>query len=119
MLILFNTSSKFIDRFLGFMSTNTGLKPLIITEFISETQVKVGTIISFFFLYKFLSINILIKLAEDPEFTKVLYFTPNHLDHFFSNSKTFFDCVRTKSLFLINFLTSFISEFKKLLCING
>jgi hypothetical protein len=33
------------------MSTKTGLNPFIITEFISETQVKVGTIISFLFVF--------------------------------------------------------------------
>ena len=27
------------------------------------------------------------KFAEDPELTKTEYFTPNHSDHFFSNSK--------------------------------
>ena len=29
--------------------------------------------------------------ADTPEFTKVEYLTPNHFDHFFSNSRTFFD----------------------------
>ena len=28
---------------------------------------------------------------DPPEFTKTLYFTPSHLDHFDSNSLTFFD----------------------------
>ena len=31
------------------------------------------------------------KFAEDPELTNVEYLTPNHFDHFFSNSSTFFD----------------------------
>ena len=56
------------------MSTKTGLNPFIITEFISETQVKVGTIISFLFLFLFKVFNaeIVIKFAEDPEFTKIM-----------------------------------------------
>src|SRR3989338_5034501 len=33
-------------------------------------------------------------LADLPEFTKPLYLTPSHFDHFSSNSRTFFDCVR-------------------------
>ena len=37
-----------MDRFFGFMSTNTGLNPDIMTELISDTQVNVGTITSFF-----------------------------------------------------------------------
>jgi hypothetical protein len=51
----------------------------------SETHVSDGTIISFFFLFLFkaFKIEIVIKLAEEPEFTKVEYFTPSHLDHFF------------------------------------
>ena len=67
------------------MSTKTGLKPFKMTEFISETHVKVGTIISFFFLLLLIAFNIdiEIKFAEDPELTNVEYFTPNHLDHFF------------------------------------
>jgi hypothetical protein len=65
----------------------------MITEFISETHVKAGTIISFLFLFLFNAFNaeIVIKFAEDPEFTKTEYFVPTHLDHFFSNSFTFFD----------------------------
>ena len=59
----------------------------------SDTQVCVGTITSFFFLEIIFKILRLIKFAEDPEFTKVLYFTPSHLDHFFSNSITFGPCV--------------------------
>ena len=30
-----------------------------------------------------------IKLADDPEFTKVEYFTPSHLDHFFQTQILF------------------------------
>ena len=41
-----------------------------------------------FFKDKLFNINILNKLAEDPELTKTLNFTPSHLDHFFSNSIT-------------------------------
>ena len=51
----------------------------------SETHVRVGTIISFFFLFLFIAFKIEmdIKLEDDPELTKVEYFTPSHLDHFF------------------------------------
>ena len=49
------------------MSTKTGLKPFKMTEFISETHVKVGTIISFFLLLLIaFNIDIEIKIAEDP-----------------------------------------------------
>ena len=41
-------------------------------------------IISFLTLFNSLRMCVEIKFAEDPEFTKVLYFTPSHLDHFFS-----------------------------------
>jgi len=72
------------------MSTNIGLKPFIIIEFTSETHVSVGTIISFLekFLFKICKIFILIKFADDPELTNIEYFTPNHLDHFFSKFST-------------------------------
>ena len=72
------------------MSTNLGLKLLIITELISETQVKLGTII-FFFFDKIFKIFIDKIFAELPEFTKTLYFTPSHLDHSFSNFFTNLD----------------------------
>ena len=59
----------------------------------SETQVSDGTMISFLFLFLLIAFSnkIDIKLAEEPELTKVEYLTPSHLDHFFSNSATFFD----------------------------
>ena len=67
------------------MSTKTGLKPFKITALISETHVRVGTIISFLFLFLFnvLSIESVIKLAEDPEFTNTECLQPSHFDHFF------------------------------------
>ena len=67
----------------------------------SETQVSDGTMISFLFLFLLIAFSnkIDIKLAEEPELTKVEYLTPNHLDHFFSNSSTFFDWVKMTSLF--------------------
>ena len=42
------------------------------------------------------------------ELTNALYLEPNHLDHFFSNSKTFFDAVNLGSFFkkLITFFKS-------------
>ena len=46
------------DRFDKLMSTNIGLNPFKITELMSETQVSVGTIISFFLLFFFNSFNI-------------------------------------------------------------
>ena len=73
------------------------MNPLIKTEFISETHVRVGTIISFFFLFLFKDLNIdrVIKLADDPEFTKTENLVPSHLDHLLSNSLTFEACVKT------------------------
>ena len=80
------------------MSTNTGLKLFWITEAISETQVSVGTIISPL-PFKIFKAKMDSKFAEDPEFTKTLYLTPSHSDHFFSNSFTFVDCVKIFLLF--------------------
>ena len=55
------------------------------TALISETQVNVGTIISFLFLFllRVFKSKIVKKFADEPEFTKTEYFTPSHLDHFF------------------------------------
>ena len=92
-----------MDRFEKLISTKTGLKQFIITEFISDTQVNDGTIISFFLLslFKIFKAAIVIKFAEEPEFTKTECLTPSHLDHLFSNSLTLFDCVNT-IFFLLN-----------------
>ena len=60
-----------------------------------------------------------IKFAEDPELTNVEYLTPSHWDHFFSNTSTFFDWVKTIFFFCKIFFTSNISEDVKLLSING
>ena len=59
----------------------------------SDTHVKRGNynFILSLFLFKYFSAEIEMKLADEPEFTYVEYLTPNHLDHFFSNSITFFD----------------------------
>ena len=48
----------------------------------SDIQVKLGTMISplTFNIFKH---NKDKKFAEEPELTKTLYFTPNHLDQFF------------------------------------
>ena len=81
--------SLFIDRLWRSTSTNFGLKPLLITAIISDGQVKGGTITSPFF-FKFFKAAKEIKFAADPELTKTEYFTPSHLDHFFSNSYTGF-----------------------------
>ena len=59
----------------------------------SDTHVKDGNIISFFFLflYSIFSIDIVKRFAEEPEFTNTLYFTPSHLDHSVSNFLTYLD----------------------------
>ena len=80
------------------MSTKTGFKLFCKTDAISDTQVNAGTITSPL-PFKILRILIDSKLAEDPELTKTLYFTPSHLDQFFSNLITFFDCVKILSFF--------------------
>ena len=54
------------------------------------------------------------KLAEEPELTKTLYFTPSHFDHFFSNSKNFLRLSQNDILFFNNFCTSLISEIRKI-----
>ena len=59
------------------------------------------------------------KLADDPEFTKILYFTPSHLDHLFSKRSTFFDCVKILFLAFNNLMAAFMSALVKLLCIKG
>ena len=86
------------------MSTKTGLKPFKMTEFISETHVKVGTKISPL-PSKIFNADIESKFAEEPEFTNTLYFTPSHCDHFFSKSATFLDWVNELVFFrkFINF----------------
>ena len=79
-----------IHKFLGLISTNTGLRLFWITDEISETHVRVGTITSPgpFKIFKIFMVK---KFADDPELTKTLYFTPSHLDHLLSNSLTFLD----------------------------
>jgi len=95
-----------MDKFDKLISTKTGLKPFIITEFRSETHVSVGTIISFLlgFLFKIFKILIVIKFADDPEFTKVEYFTPSHFDQDFSNFSTCDDWVKIIFFFLTTLL---------------
>ena len=88
-LIFDNTSSSFIPNVYGSISTNTGVNPFCITEAISEIQVNGGTIISPPSGYLIFNIAIVNKLAEAPELTKMLYFTPNHFDHSSSNALTF------------------------------
>ena len=53
----------------------------------------------YLFGYKIFIAAIVNKFAEDPELTKTLYFTPNHLDHSFSNFITFSDWVNFFFLF--------------------
>ena len=61
LLILFNISSDELDNVFRSISTNTGLKPFITIELISETHVKDGTIISFLFFLLFIAFKIEIK----------------------------------------------------------
>ena len=92
-----------MDKLSRQMSVKMGLKLFRITEEISEDQVRDGTIISFFwFLFNIFKIDIEIRLAEEPELTKVLYLTPSHLDHFFSKSKTLVPWVSKIFFFLKN-----------------
>ena len=51
LLIFLITFSGDIDNVFRSISTKTGLKPFIIIELTSETQVNDGTIISFLFFY--------------------------------------------------------------------
>ena len=78
------------DRLFKFISTKTGVKPFKIILDISDDHVKAGTIISPPLSKISLRTEIESKFAEEPEFTKILYFTPNHLDHFFQNHKHFY-----------------------------
>ena len=89
----FITLSIFKERFAKLISTKTGLNPFFITETTSDDHVRLGKIISFFFVNSF-KLFIVIKFAEDPELTNTEYFTPSHFDHLFSNSLTFLFCVR-------------------------
>ena len=91
-----------------------------LTETTSEFQAKGGVIISLFLLfpkYIFRAL-IVIKFALEPEFTKILYFVPSHLDHFFSNSKTFLEAV-SLGFFFKNEIKTFLSFLSMLLDING
>ena len=65
------TSSIFIDKLFKLISTNTGLNPFNNTELISEIHVRLGTIISFLYLFLFKTFKIpnVIKFADEPEFT--------------------------------------------------
>ena len=87
-----------MHKFLGLISTKTGFKLFCNTDEISETQASEGTITSPF-PFKILSIVKDRRLAEEPELTNTLYFTPNHFDQDFSNKETFFDCVRINFFF--------------------
>jgi hypothetical protein len=77
-----------------------GLKPVCKTADTSDDQVKEGNKTSPPLGFRVFNINIDIKFADDPELTKTLYLTPNHLDHFFSNKLTYLDCVSMGSDFL-------------------
>src|SRR3989344_2404046 len=119
LVIFFITCSVSIPSVFGLISTNIGLKPHWITEAISDTQVRGGTIISPK-PYLCRSAKILKRLAEEPELTKTLYLIPSHLDHRFSNFRTNFAWVRIgSSRSLRNFTTEFKSSFEILFCMSG
>ena len=92
-VILARICSTSMHRVRGLMSVNTGVNPFCSTEAMSETQVSVGTMTS---PKPAISRNaaMVTKLAEAPELTNTLYFTPSHRDHSSSKARTFFDCVR-------------------------
>ena len=74
------TSSLFNESVEKLTSTKTGLNPKKIIEVILKP--KHETIISppLEILFKAAIVN---KLADEPEFTNILYFTPSQFDHFF------------------------------------
>ena len=117
LLTLLIISFSDMHKFLGLISTKTGLKLFWITEFISDTHVRVGNIISPL-PYIIFNTFIVRKFAEDPELTNTLYLTPSHFDHSFSNLITNFDCVNTVFLSLNSFVAAFMSLLVKLLCIK-
>ena len=82
------------------MSIKTGFILFLITAFISEDQVKGGTITSPL-PFRIFKMSNEIKFADDPEFTNTEYLKPNHFDQLSSNFFTFFDCVNITFFFLI------------------
>ena len=113
------TKSVFRASVERFISIKTGLKPIQITELISELQVKGGTIISppngNFSLRR----AIHRRFAEEPLLTKTLYLTPNHFDHKSSNSLTLGPEVNLGSFCLRSSITGIKSLLKILFCIKG
>src|ERR1035437_6052869 len=81
-----------MPRVRGLMSTNTGLKPHWITEAMSETQVRVGTMTSPGPKVSRSAVMVR-RLAEAPELTNTLCLTPSQADHSCSNDRTWRDCV--------------------------
>ena len=59
------------------------------------------------------------KLADDPEFNMVEYFTPNHSDQFRSKIRTFLEFVSMGFFPDICFFTAFKESLDMLLCIKG
>ena len=90
-------ASGFIPKVSISTSTKTGVNPHCITEAISDTHVKGGTITSPPFGCLIFNIVIESKLAEAPEFTNTEYFTPSHFDQASSNSLHFGPLVRIGS----------------------
>ncbi len=77
----------------GSMSTNTGSKPSCSTAAMSETQVSGGTMTSPGPCGPRSAASVS-RLADEPELTNTLCFTPSHSDHSPSKAATWLDCVR-------------------------
>ena len=113
------TSEESIANDFGSVSTKIGLKPFCNTEDISEIQVSDGTITSPPSGKRILSTAIVNRLAEDPELTKTLYFTPSHFDHSSSKAFTYGPLVRIGSSFFKCSMTASKSSRNILLRIKG
>src|SRR6266849_8195103 len=89
-VILASTWSLSMPSVRGSISTNTGSKPQCKTAAMSETHVKGGTITSPPPCNAFKAARVS-KFADDPEFTKTLYFVPIQADHSRSKARTLDD----------------------------
>src|SRR5438270_1759461 len=100
------------------MSTNTGFIPQCKTEAMSEIQVRVGTITSPTPKVCLLAAMVM-RLADAPELTKTLCFTPSHSDHSRSKASTCRDWVRMGSPSRRNAMSASRSARVMLLDISG
>ena len=113
--IVFSTSSPNVC---GSMSTKTGSNPLCRQAAISETQVKGGTITCPRPNNSFSTARV-IRLAEEPELTKTLYWTPSQSDQSSSKRATFAPCVSRGSSCRRYSIRESRSSRLILFCING